>query len=64
MYDFQIGSAVRFFKNASKKQYKGWKKNSHARSWEGAPKKCAKKGKKVAEESKKDKLIDFRPTWN
>ena len=37
---------------------------SHVRSWEGAPKKCAKKVKKVAEESKKDKLIDFRRTWN
>ena len=35
--DFQIGSAMRFFKNASKTQYSGRKKIS----WEGAPKKCA-----------------------
>ena len=35
--DFQIGSAMRFFKNASKTQYSGRKKIS----WEGAPKKFA-----------------------
>ena len=37
-YDFQVDSAKRFFKNASKTPLKGRKK-SHVRSWEGAPKK-------------------------
>ena len=56
-YDFQIGSAMRFFKNASKTQYSGRKKvilRGRAKQM------CAHSPlKKVAEESKKDKLIDF-----
>ena len=58
--DFQIGNSMRFFKNASKTQYSGRKKVI----LEGrAQKMCVHSSlKKVAEESNKDKLIDFRRT--
>ena len=60
--DFQIGNAMRFFKNASKTQYSGRKKVILKGR---AQKMCVHSPlKKVAEESKKDKLIDFRRTWN
>ena len=64
-YDFQIGSAMRFFKNASKMQYAKVEK-SHVRFWEGAPKNVRPftQEKSGREESKKDKLVDFRRTWN
>ena len=49
-FDFQIGSAMRFFKNASKTQYNGWKK---AILRGRAQKMCVHSPlKKVAEESK------------
>ena len=58
--DFQIGNAMRFFKNASKTQYSGRKKVILKGR---AQKMCVHSPlKKVAEESKKDKLIDFRRT--
>ena len=59
-YDFKIGSAMRFFKNASKAQYNGRKKVhlERARPKNLRPFTLAK----VAEESKNDKLIDFRRT--
>ena len=61
--DFQKGSSMRFFKNASKKGKR--RKNSRVRSWEGAP--CFDSmQKKVAVESIKRKNIWFRSTstWN
>ena len=58
--DFQIGNSMRFFKNASKTQYSGRKKVILKGR---AQKMCVHSPlKKVAEESKKDKLIDFRRT--
>ena len=61
-YDFKIGSAMRFFKNASKTQYNGRKKVILRGR---AQKICVHStSQKVAEESKNDKLIDFRRTWN
>ena len=58
--DFQIGNAMRFFKNASKTQYSGRKKVILKGR---AQKVCVHSPlKKVAEESNKDKLIDFRRT--
>ena len=59
-HDFKIGSAMRFFKNASKAQYNGRKKVhlERARPKNLRPFTLAK----VAEESKNDKLIDFRRT--
>ena len=60
--DFQIGNSMRFFKNASKTQYSGRKKVILKGR---AQKVCVHSPlKKVAEESNKDKLIDFRRTWN
>ena len=36
--DFQVVSATRFFKNASRaEEVQGWKNISHVQSWEGAP---------------------------
>ena len=36
--DFQVVSAMRFFKNASRaEEVQGWKNISHVQSWEGAP---------------------------
>ena len=57
-YDFQIGSAMRFFKNAFKMQYAKDKK-SHVRSWEGAREKCASihPGKKWRRSPKKINLL-------
>ena len=61
-YDFKIGSAMRFFKNASKTQYNGRKKVILRGR---AQKICVHSPlQKVAEESKNDKLIDFRRTCN
>ena len=58
--DFQIGNSMRFFKNASKTQYSGRKKVILKGR---AQKVCVHSPlKKVAEESNKDKLIDFRRT--
>ena len=53
---------MRFFKNASKTQYSGRKKVILRRR---AKKKCESihPSQKVAEESEKDKLIDFQRTW-
>ena len=60
--DFQIGNSMRFFKNASKTQYSGRKKVILKGR---AQKVCVHSPlKKVAEESNKDKLIDFRRTRN
>ena len=52
---------MRFFKNASKTQYSGQKK-SHLET--ARQKKCESihLSQKVAEESEKDKLIDFQRT--
>ena len=59
-HDFKIGSAMRFFKNASKTQYNGRKKVILRGR---AQKICVHStSQKVAEESKNDKLIDFRRT--
>ena len=56
-YDFEIGRGMRFFKNASKTQYSGREKvilRGRAQQI------CVHSPlKKVAEESKKDELIDF-----
>ena len=64
-YNFQwIGSSMRFFKNASKTKYKGRKK-AMCHLERARPKKVRPfTQKKGAEESKKDKLIDFRRIWN
>ena len=36
--DFQVVSAMRFFKNASRtEEVQGWKNKSHVQSWQGAP---------------------------
>ena len=55
---------MRFFKNASKTQYKGKEKPGHL---EGArPKKMCpfKLEKKVTTESKKDEINDIWRSWN
>ena len=60
--DFQIGSAMRFFNKASKTQYSGRKKVILKGRAQNV---CVHSPlEKVAEESNKDKLIDFRRTWN
>ena len=58
-YDFKIGSAMRFFKNASKTQYNGRKKSHLERA---RPKKYESihPSQKVAEESQKNKFINFQ----
>ena len=39
-FDFQVVSATRFFKNASRTEVvRGWKNISHVQSWDGAPSK-------------------------
>ena len=67
-FDFQVGVAMRFFKNESKKVVQGYGKKL-VRSWEGAPKKMcfhSLKNKKMEAESKKMKNNDARrtSTWN
>ena len=63
--DFQVVSATRFFKNASRTEVvQGWKNRSHVQSWDGAPSKMdpLTVKKKVEVESKNGKIYDFRRT--
>ena len=61
--DFQVVSAMRFFKNASRTEVvQGRKNKSHAQSWKGAhPKNDPLTVKKKVEVvSKNGKIFDFR----
>ena len=57
-YDFKIGSAMRFFKNASNGGKKVILRGRAQNICVHSP------SQKVAEESKNDKLTDFQRTWN